>query len=626
MSKYLPPAVAVFLMLIATDTIPALRGGAGWQWTYHKPETWTPVIALAGVLLLYLGGIWLTKHRSVVVRLALAVVGGVVITFMALAIENDPMFLLFTRTVSPVQTGASTIAARSIAQDGVQDTLARWPEVMDESRELNIIHFTTHPPAQPLLHYWAAKLFEPVDTFDYDLRQYQCTNEQVMDYTSGEILSVGWWGILMPLWAMLAVIPIFFTVRQLSGDIQRAADVAQWWAIVPSILLFTPTWNTFYPLLCITAFYVLLLAMERPGWMLLAGFILGAATLMTFSVAPVGLLFMLYMLGWWWFMSGRKVMMWLVVRGILFLAGFSVLWAVLWAYSGTSPMEIFATGIENHRKLVQRADDAVWIFLHLYDLFLFAGWALIGLAVLGMITAYRAWRQSVEMTAHRLLALTLGFTMILVALSGTAQGETARLLTFYIPFMLVVAALTPLTRDWILLGTQAATVVVLASFLVVVPLDLEEPPEAPRQDVPFLDLGELRPADMDFESNRSRGAFTLKSYRYIPNPAEQVIAYEFRWQGTERTERPYQFRLIATTDTDEDGEPLTITSEPYVWFPQGGNYLTTCWQDGDEIRDVIVMPLPPVPKPVVWTVTLEAFDERTQEMLRTIELEPVRYP
>lgn len=625
MSKYLPPAIAVFLLLIATDTLPALRGGAGWQWSHQEPETWTPVITLAGVLLLYLGAVWLSRRWSVVVRLVLGVVGGVVITFAVLAIENDPLFLLFTRTVSPVQTGASTIAVRSMAQDGVQETLAEWPQVMDEAQKLNIIHFTTHPPAQPLLHYWAAKLLEPVDTLDYDLRQYQCANEQVMDYTSGEILSVGWWGMLMPLWAMLAVVPIFFTTCHLSGDTQRAVDVAQWWAIVPSILLFTPTWNTFYPLLCITAFYVLLYGVQRPGWMLLAGLILGAVTLMTFSVTPVGLLFMLYVLGWWWFMTGRELT-WLVVRGLLFLTGIIVLWAALWAYSGTSPVEIFTTGIENHRELVQRADYTVWIFLHLYDLFLFAGWALVGIAVLGMVIAYRAWQRSGEMTAHRLLALALGITMILVALSGTAQGETARLLTFYIPFMLVVGALTSLTRDWMLLGMQAATVVVLASFLVVVPLDLEEPPEEPRQDVPFLDLGELRPADVGFDSDRFRGAFTLDSYRYIPNPAEQVIAYEFRWRGEERTERPYQFRLIATTDTDEDGEPLTITSEPYVWYPQSGNYLTTCWQDGDEIRDVIVMPLPPVPKPVVWTVTLETFDERTQESLGIVELEPVRYP
>jgi hypothetical protein len=55
-------------------------------------------------------------------------------------------------------------------------------------------------------------------------------------------------------------------------------------------------------------------------------------------------------------------------------------------------------------------------------------------------------------------------------------------------------------------------------------------------------------------------------------------------------------------------------SEPYEWYPQGGNYLTTCWRQGDQIHDVIIIDVPPVSQPVVWNLTLRVVDLRTGDV------------
>ena len=632
-------AILVFLGLLATDAVPPLRGGAGWQWDYASPEDWTPVYLLAGALFIYSGGGVVFRRFEIkpFFRLIWALVGMVSITLLALNIQGDPFFLLFTRTVSPVQSGASTLAVYELAEEDVQPSLNHWTDIMEKSKpdQLNIIHFTTHPPGQPLAHYAVA---QPLDRLSFlqatqmDLRAYQCSDLGVMTYTQGEILSAGAWGILMPFWAALAIIPIFLTVRLFTENKILAADTASWWALIPSILLFTPTWNTLYPFLCITAFYALAKGLKSKPlfWVGVAGMLISLTTLLTFSVLPVGLLFALYVLGvWWWLerpLSQNNALSWLMQIGAVFILGFMSLWLIFWLYSNTSPFAIFNTGIENHREIVQRADYLAWVFLHLYDLFLFTGWAVVGLFLLGIYFALKNLRQG-HASPSTILGVALGLTMIIGAVSGTAQGETARLLTFYIPFMLIVAALSlqngkgfhPLW--W---GVQAVTVLVMATYIPVIPQDLNDPPQAPRQDVPNNVDWPFREVKVDIASMNYEGSFRLAGFRAVGDPGIQSITVQLEWEGISPTERPYQFRIIARAENDIDGE---IVSEAYLWYPQSGNYLTSCWQEGDQIRDVFVLTVPPVAKPVQWTLELQAIDYRTDEIIpaEPILLGPIDY-
>ncbi|HEX2621472.1 MAG TPA: hypothetical protein VHL11_15040, partial [Phototrophicaceae bacterium] len=257
---WLAGIIVMFMTIFAFDLYPGLRGGGGWQWAYELPSNWIAVLILAVTLVLYLAGtFWLRwSSRRTGWTLLWSWAGAVVITFAVIGIRGDVGFLLFTRTVSPVQTGASALAVRVMADEGAENSLRHWTQIMDEAYAANLIHFTTSPPGQPLLHYGIAQVFDSpiltgiVQSISLALRPYQCSDPQVMRYTRGEIVSAGF-GLLIPLIAALAVFPLFIAAFDLTRDLQAAKRLISWWALVPTISLFSPTWNTLYPALCVLA-------------------------------------------------------------------------------------------------------------------------------------------------------------------------------------------------------------------------------------------------------------------------------------------------------------------------------------------------------------------------------------
>ncbi|MBI5930779.1 MAG: hypothetical protein HY862_15825 [Chloroflexi bacterium] len=646
MRKWILVFTAIFLGLLAFNAIPELRGGWGWRWPYQSPEHWTPIVILAGLLIFYVTGVLALRYWQTPAWATLlwAIMGSVILTGGVLNIHDNPGFLLFTRTLSPVQTGASAVAVRVMEREGVNQTLEEWPDFMHEAKT-DYIHFTTSPPGQPLLHYWTAQEFdqwgaisEPVSMA---LRPYQCSDLEIMRYSRGELTSVGLLGMLMPLWAGLAAIPIFLTARLLVNDISAASRVSQWWPLIPSVLLFSPTWNTLYPLLVITALYFMVLTLQKPRWVysFTAGLVMSAATMLNLSLLPIFAIIGLLTLGYWGFVQRgqqkKSGWRWPIEIGLWFGLGLSVLWVLFWAYTGNSPFEIIKISLTEHRDIAKKSYLA-WVFLHPYDVLMFSGWPITGLALWGGWRTVQNRRKQSPYTLSDLLTLAFGLTWLIVIISGSVQGETARIMIFLIPFLLLMAApLFTKSRFWDmpLLIWQATTVGIMAAVLPVVPLDLNPQVTGPRTDLALLNEFEFHPSGAVFTSEAYQGEFELAQYRFVADPARQAITFEFDWRGHHRTERPYQFELVAYAENEIDGK---IQSTPFYWVPQNGNYLTTCWQNGDEIHDVVVISLPPVSMPVVWEVHLRAIDERTSDQLRVVSadgtntdyatLGPIHYP
>ncbi|PJF21800.1 MAG: hypothetical protein CUN56_09230 [Phototrophicales bacterium] len=624
MRKLLIIFTLLFLFLLTFDIYPGLRGGSGWRWEYELPQSMLPVLLLAGLLLVYVLGVWWSRHKPVWVGLCWAVIMSAVLAVGVVSIRGNPAELLFIRTVSPVQTGASTIATTMMAEDGVQTTLDRWTDVMRESLDLNLIHFTTSPPGQPLIHYAIAKLLDSTPAqWSYALRPYQCNNVDVMNYTRGEILSVGVVGMFMPLWAALGVLPIFVASRNIYKDKQLALYVAQWWALVPTILLFMPVWNVIYPALCALSFMFLLSAiLQNRIWLaIMSGAVLSFTTFLNFAVLPVLLLFGLFTLGCWWWVYRTRGFVWTLKIGAWFGIGLLTCWIPFWLATGYTPLDIFAVTLEKHTNLVQRA-YLPWLILHPYDTWLFMGIPLAGVTLWAAFTVFfptltsKQVNRSSHQTNTKPLAdvLTIAFviTFIAVNISGIAQGENGRIMSFYAPFILLVAA------RWLdslpLMTTQALTVLVMASTLAVIPLDLNPPPDAPRTDIATLHTLEVIPADARFYSTHYLGEFKLSGYRLVADVGAQSITLETIWAGESRTERPYHLEVVAhVTDWQNEADSQT-TSQAIRWLPQTGNYPPTCWQAGDVIHDVQVIHLPVVTAPVEWTLELRAVDPKTGDV------------
>lgn len=617
----------IFLAVLALDLYPGLRGGAGWRWPYAPSQHVAGVALLAALLAGYVAGVYRLRRNMARNRWTLvwALIGGFVLGVAASGVQGGAGFYLFTRTVSPVQTGASRIAVDVLAQDGLRTSLRRWPDVMRQARADNLIHFSTSPPGQAVAHYAVAQLTENLPlsrTVSMRLRLFQCINPDVMSYSRGELVSVGLVGMLMPLWAALTVLPVYSISRRLTSNETAAQRAASWWPLVPAVLMFAPTWNTLYPFLCAWSFATMLMGFERydePSARIYyfgAGLIMSFTTFLNFAVLPMLLLTGLFTVGYWAFTLYRtEPWHWPVRAGLWYAAGLCVVWVIFGAYSGLTPLDIARVTFDAHSDLVQR-DYLPWLVLHPYDTLLFAGWPLAGLFALGTWGALRKFSPQEPNSPLAVMAICLLVTMLAVNLSGMVQGENARILMFYAPFWLAAGAgLLAYSRWWDspLMIAQAASVLVMAAVLPVVPLDLNPQPDGPRQDVPALEGLPLLPVGATFSSSAYDGTFSLASYRFIADVGAQVITLETQWHGVRRTERPYQFEIIARAYNEIDGD---ISSAPYRWYPQNSNYLTTCWEDDDVVRDVIVMPLPVVSMPVVWTLEIRAIDARTADMMR----------
>jgi hypothetical protein len=659
----------IFAAILALDLYPGLRGGAGWQWPYAAPRDLLPVVVLALGLAVYLGVSLALRRTSVRGLLAWAVIGGTLLAYLLVGVQGDPYYLLFTRTVSPVQTGASALQARIMSTEGVLSTLQRWPQVMDEALGQNLIHFTTSPPGQVLLHQAAADLFDSPALSGFSsaisrpLRAFQCTDVDVMRYTNGEIVSAGLFAYLMPLFAALTAVPLYLIARDLTGDRFRAASLAAWWPLIPAALLFAPTWNTFYPLLCTLAFWLLLrgLNSRRLIWAAASGLVMFAATFLNFSVLPFFLLAGLFTLGWH-FVGPRAEGRWLVnppltqanqvplaprslgegdlggegpnrlkpiayslLFGVSFALGLFLPWLIYALITGVSPLEILGKTFGAHGELVQR-EYLPWLILHPYDVLLFTGIPAALLAIWGVVRVIRSRR----LDSVGLFTLSMALTVLLVNFAGIVQGENARILIFYMPFLLLMTLAVRRDEpraDAPLFAAQAVIVLVMAAVLPVVPLDMDPVPSGPRSDIGSLGDVPWTADGTSFDSSVYAGQFTLDRYRWVGDPARQAITFEFEFGGMEPSERPYQFELVARADTDM-GE---IVSEPFRWWSQGEEYPPSCWREGEIIRDTVVMPLPPVPHPVEWDVILRAVDERTGDVMLTStgdahQLVPIPYP
>lgn len=676
MRRIIVAITLIFAAVLALDLYPGLRGGAGWQWPYAAPSDLFPVVALALGLAVYVG-VSLALRHSVRGVLAWAVIGGTLLAYLAVGVQGDPFYLLFTRTVSPVQTGASALQARIMSTEGVLPALQRWPQVMDDALGQNLIHFTTSPPGQVLLHQATADIFDSlmltgVSSFvSRPLRAFQCTDVDVMRYTNGEIASAAFFAYLMPLFAAVTAVPLYLIARDLTGG-RRAALLAAWWPLIPAALLFAPTWNTFYPLLCTLAFWLLLrgLMSRRLIWAAASGLVMFGATFLNFSVLPFFLFAGLFTLCWHrlekqlttestehtaehragsgtndlqtaeksalasplqWalnLLAGRFNVRWLansLLFGFVFAIGLFLPWLIFVLITGVSPLEILGKTFGAHGELVQR-EYLPWLILHPYDVLLFTGLPAALMAIWGAVRVIRARR----LDSVGVFTLSMALTVLLVNFAGIVQGENARILIFYMPFLLLMGLTVRRDEpraDAPLFAAQAVILLAMAAVLPVVPLDMDPVPSGPRTDigslgdVPWTDDGAA------FDSAAYKGQFTLDRYRWVGDPSRQAITFEFEFGGVQPSERPYQFELVARADTDM-GE---IVSEPFRWWSQGEEYPPSCWREGETIRDTVVMPLPPVPHPVEWDVILRAVDERTGDVMLTPtgdahQLVPIPYP
>ena len=586
-----------------TNLVPSLRGDIPWLppesrsiYAYGLPRLQWLLPCIVG-LALYVGGAVSLVRRTEArfpVRLVLwAMCGAVLIVLLLLTLDQRPLFLLFTRSASIVSGGyqhASTLV------DDLGNTLRNWPSFVERFRTdtQNTGGIALDPPGLTTLYYTAGQVLDKaplVPDIATLLRLEQCRSPQILAWSSGQVSSA-LLQLFMPLWAALAVAPLYRLARLIFNT-----EVARWsvvlWPLVPGLSLFTPRFNVFYPLLTSTLLLFLWRGLDqrRLRWLALAGFVVSAATFFNLSLVPLGLLAGLTIIGHW--LWHKDPFSRPVLNLLTFALGCASIWLIYSLLSGVSVLDVINLGLSQHLQLSR--PYLPYLLIHPYEMFMFVGLPLAFLAI---------W-QICRLPAIRGRALVFSaaawITLAILVLSGTARGETGRVWLFFAPLWVILAAAT-LTQlngrsRLALLGAQAICLLSMAAVLRVQYTGLVDPPYLP----PSSETAAI-PVNAQFGTEADR--VTLVGFS--ASASSSSIQLNLHWRADSWVKNLYRLSLVSVPPDKSPGQGIN-------WVPLNWEYPLSCWVPREEFVDTVNIPIGDHPAPGTWWFSLAITNVQTRK-------------
>ncbi|MFP4321309.1 MAG: hypothetical protein ACLFTK_02545 [Anaerolineales bacterium] len=465
--------------MLALDAWPSLRGDYGWRWGYAIPSEladWLPSALALGLFVLVSGYLW-RRGASARAVVAWAFIASAVLATVFLTRWDDPLFLLHTRTASRSATGPQLIAT-GYTPATIQTALHAWPDEQRRFAEDGLsMHAALAPPGLPLAYYLAqqglAQAPGLADPLAEPLRSLQCHNLEIASQSDAQIAGA-WLGILSPVWAALAVFPLFWLAWQIGGaSVARVAVLL--WPLVPGIAVFTPVPNTVFPALAVFCVALLWrgLSSGRFAWAASAGAVFGIGLFLNISLVPLAMFCGWLALGYHVFLARPEVRPWWSVRmGAAFGLGLALVWG-LWALYDGAPFWVILD-VAMHQHLQLDRPYWPWLVLHLWDYVLFLG---LPILLLSLYPLLGALRERGPRSPGALLMAALVVTLLILTISGTARGETGRVWQFFFPFSVIGAALA--LDAWRAVGRglalQAVYCLVIVLFIPVIATELTHP-------------------------------------------------------------------------------------------------------------------------------------------------------
>jgi hypothetical protein len=608
--------------------VPSLRGDFGWRWPYQLATLGRALPLILGMIV-YVGGAYAVLRRTTrpMVAVLWSMAGVVVLSLLVVNLRSlrseNVLAELFARTASILTTGVH-YAGTQIAPDS--PAWGDWITAIQQNPNFGA-HVVNGPPGLPLFYSLLSGGLDSAPGIASPLFRtllpLQCQNYNLLSYTPGQWASA-WFGILMPLWAALGVLPFYAVARRLSGTSPVAREIALWYPLIPALGMFAATWYTFYPVWMLVVFWLLVtgIADRQRVRVLLAGVVMGISLFMAYALVPVIGFFGMYTLAHYWWVERPAGKPWFrpIITGLWFGLGLILPWIVYWLLSGDTFFALLAASFNFHLELER--SYLPWVFLHFWDWVLFNGFVL----MLAWLAGLWLWKRRGENVP--LVGLALMVAMIVLCVSGTARGETGRVWLAFTPFALLAAGemlfqfngrtrhVSSLQDDapsnqnsWLALAIgQGALLVGMATALPVIATDFT-PPSAP-----VLAEG-LQPTDAIFSAGDGGGAFRLVAWNGADKDGE--ITLNLAWEGVEQNIRPYYFGAVLVAP---DGQAF----DAGVWQPgQGipvaanspdaprGTYPTTCWMPGSQVGDSVTIPLPKDVPAGDWWISLAAFGDPT---------------
>jgi hypothetical protein len=566
-----------YLVGIAFDLSPWLRGPAEWRWRHVIPTSfqrlWLPAALLAGYLLFV---IWLQpklpkRSRTVLTLLVASFMTVAIQLALLYQIDKSVTAQLFLRTVSERSGGFFNVGAYVTEIGGFLDTFA-------EQMPGYPVHPQRHPPGLPVLFALARRYFEQQPQLAAQIssvvRPYQCHDLALMNLPNSAIASATI-QMLLPLWLALIVWPLYAFGR-LIYDEKTALRAALLWPVVPSVALWATRWNHLYALFTLLAFLLLHIGLARRKLLAFpfCGLVLSLAIFLTFgNITLVGFLGV-YALIWLAVHQERPSFSWLIMGAGLLAISAIIPWVILWLVFDFDPIETWQTSLTTHLGIGR--SYVTWLFYHLYDFFVFLGIPLFVAWAAGAIKAFREWRRG----PADVLAISSAIALLLLNISGTSQGEVARVWAFLMPLFLLVAVRYLSSKSFALFAFIVSFLVlqVFVSDIYLRPVGtgLRRPPAPP----PAVTL----------ENDASLGIWQegpILQAADFPRTASsgQAIPIQLVWSTSQQIHRPYTIFVHLVNDeskliAQQDGLPLD------------GEWLTTCWQPEENFSETYEITTP----------------------------------
>lgn len=562
---------------IAFNVSPWLRGPEEWRWPYVIPAALERALPAAILLLSYLAVMTLLLGSSARRRAAFVLLAAGIMTVllqMALLYLDHPdggVSQLFNRTVSELSGGFFNVGAPVTDN---RDFLAHFVERMPSYP----VHPQRHPPGLPLLFAWARQGFDRLPalaaTIGGGLRSYQCHNLTLMNLPDSAIAAATI-QMLVPVWLGLVVVPIYLLGRRLYGERPALAAVLLW-PLLPSVALWATRWNQLYALFTILAFLALIgglrdLGRRAFGAFFISGLVVGLATFFSLGNLVIGGFLGLYGAIWYLDQEKRPSAGWLMAAGGFFAPGLLILWGFVWLLFGLNPLALWDTAMSTHLGLGR--DYFVWLFYHLYDFWVFFGIPLVVFWMARLARATLRWRTR----PRDVLVLSFGLGLLLLDLSGTSQGEVARVWAFLLPLALLAAVPLEEANSRLVVGIAgllAVQLFVANLFLQPVSTGLTDPPPGPPSMAAPDDPVAVWTSGMELHEI----AFPATA------SAGEEVGVRLTWGATEPIHRPYTVFIHLL---DSEGRLVAQADG----LPRDGEWLTTCWVPGQAFEDSFTVQL-----------------------------------
>lgn len=419
----------ILAAVFAFDLTPWVRGGFGWRWEYD-PAPSSPL----GFVLCLLGYIvvaaWLL-HRRARPRtlLAYAFIAAAAFPFIAAALRGEPLYVMFSRIFSEV---ASHHMVGAASVDWVGGEWRDWPSVMGRIGS----HVGTSPPGLLLAYGLVTDLADKTGLaapFSRPLISALCTDYKLYDLTPAEIAS-GWFGVLYPVWAALAVFPLYALGKKIGT---RPEWPLLLWPLVPGLSGFATSNSTLFPLLALLMMWALVGHINR--WRAaLAGLIFGVAIFINLALLPLAGLAGYFVLGRWLSLTPRPSLTQPITSGVFFALGALIPWGIWWLLTGDTPLDILRQSFDYHLELER--PYWFWVWFHVWD---WAVWGGLMIFIGAGAILPHLWRGRHHNPDAAGVAIAVMGTVLTLTISGITRGESGRIWLFLAPFVLVLWAVAP---------------------------------------------------------------------------------------------------------------------------------------------------------------------------------------